>query len=149
MIPVREDFEAVEYEVVFGKQAESHWIKKLKKTFKKTVHTWEKVEKSMVEEYRFFDTARLQYSKRYNVLSASESAAHLLVKHELKISGLGKSASGSGFRVGLFVEVGKRVTILFVGHHKHFDGVGPSSDKECFKLLLKNLYPEAYKKFAR
>lgn len=149
MIPVREDLEVVEYEVIFGEQAESHWVKKLKKTFKKTVHTWEKVEKSMVDEYRFFDTARLQYSKRYNVLSSSESATHLLVKHELKIPGLERSASGSGFRVGLFVEVGKRVTILFVGHHEHFDRIGPSSDKECFKLLLKNLYPEAYKNFVR
>ena len=147
MTSVRESSNPTEYAVEDGKYLDSFWVKKLKKSFKKTIHPWERVHKSLKDEYRFFDTASLQYKGRYNPLSYSSDTKFALVKHEVKIPQLKKSASGGGYRAGLLVEIGKKVVILFVGHHENYKKLKKGSDLVCFKHLLKIYYPTYYDLF--
>jgi len=146
MTAVRNSKDTVEYSVIIGEYIERFFGKRIAKRFKKTPHPWDHVLTSMKSEYRFLDHARLQRPKTYNIISSSQNGKYLLVKHELKVPKSNRSASRGGYRVGLFVEVAKKVTILFVGHHGDFKKVFSGSDKNCFKHLCKKYYPNLFKK---
>ncbi len=142
---VRDLDNPTEYLVERGQCLERLFGQKIKKRFKKTPHPWQDILKGAEQEYRFIDSARIQRPNTYTIISCSKNAKYQLVKHELKIPKLNKSASRGGYRCGLFIEIERKVVILFAGHHKDFDEIFKGPDNECFKYLFNLYYPNLYK----
>jgi hypothetical protein len=64
------------------------------------------------------------------------------LKQWVLLPGSNRSANKTGYRAGLYVEVGKRVMILFLGHHSDYKGFFRGNENACFIKMFKDFYPE-------